>query len=386
MKNYLFLIVIAQMLFACSHKNEIIKTTQNIDPLNLISFEERMRSQLDGVWNEYLVEDFSDSKALEIAVITNRWTKGKFDCMPESFTSSIGYGISIGFCKINAPKNRMIGSININDNGEKSSHEFFKIISSKSSNYQEILKAVKDSKYNPLIFVHGFNVNYSEALTRAAQIAYDLKYQGQVILFTWPAGSKEGIGNKIMIDQVYQDNRKNAQSSVKRFEDLIKQIKETGKKPNIIVHSMGHQIVLPALQSLTKISMDKENFDNKNVIDNLILNAPDFDSKEFSHILPNISKLAKNITLYCSYNDKAIMASKNFNNSERLGSCAFLPGIDVINVGLVDDSSFGLGHGYYSSRAVLTDVFQMLLGIKADKRLFVFRSEPNSKENYFLRR
>ena len=45
----------------------------------------------------------------------------------------------------------------------------------------------------------------------------------------------------------------------------------------------------------------------------------------------------------------------------------------------------GLGHGYYASRAVLTDIFQAVLGMEASRRLFIRVAEPNAPENYFIR-
>ena len=80
-------------------------------------------------------------------------------------------------------------------------------------------------------------------------------------------------------------------------------------------------------------------------------------------------------------------ASESYNGGERLGACEKIDGVDVINVSEVDSTSYGagLGHGYYSSRAVLTDVAQLMMGIEAEKRLFIRRSEPNSTEDFYLR-
>ena len=64
---------------------------------------------------------------------------------------------------------------------------------------------------------------------------------------------------------------------------------------------------------------------------------------------------------------------------------ASLPGVDIINVGEIDASALGLGHGYYASRPILTDIFQTLLGISADHRLFIRKSEPSGAEDFFLR-
>ena len=35
-----------------------------------------------------------------------------------------------------------------------------------------------------LVFIHGFNVRFEEALQRAGQLAYDLKFQGKVVLLS----------------------------------------------------------------------------------------------------------------------------------------------------------------------------------------------------------
>jgi esterase/lipase superfamily enzyme len=144
---------------------------------------------------------------------------------------------------------------------------------------------------------------------------------------------------------------------------------------------MGHQVVLPALKEFTGSGT------SKSVVNELILNAPDFEASEFVKLIENIKETSKRITLYCSYNDKAMVASESYNKNERLGACTFSENLDTINVSLIDAPTMGLGigHSYYSSRAILGDVFQVLLGIDAEKRLFIRKSEPNSTEKFYLR-
>jgi esterase/lipase superfamily enzyme len=142
---------------------------------------------------------------------------------------------------------------------------------------------------------------------------------------------------------------------------------------------MGHQVALPALKDFSAQNPDAK------IINELILNAPDFEADEFIKIAAAIKDNTKRITIYCSYNDRAMTVSEIYNKNPRFGACAFSESIDSINVSLVDAPALGLGHGYYSSRAILGDVFQVLLGIEAEKRLFIRKSEPNSTEKYFLR-
>ena len=157
--------------------------------------------------------------------------------------------------------------------------------------------------------------------------------------------------------------------------------------PNIVVHSMGHQVVLPALFDLGKEKNPNSDSTAKSELPlgEIILNAPDIESDLFIKNIEMIKNLSRRVTLYCSYNDKAMFASETVNNTKRLGACSYMEGIDTINVSLLDNSTLGLNHGYYASRPILTDVFQVLLGIEADRRLFIRKSDTNSTEKYYLR-
>ena len=43
-------------------------------------------------------------------------------------------------------------------------------------------------KKDALVFVHGYNTTFKDALFRAAQLAYDLKFDGPVFVYSWPSG------------------------------------------------------------------------------------------------------------------------------------------------------------------------------------------------------
>ncbi|OCC28961.1 Alpha/beta hydrolase, PF05990 domain protein [Leptospira interrogans serovar Canicola] len=42
----------------------------------------------------------------------------------------------------------------------------------------------------------------------------------------------------------------------------------------------------------------------------------------------------------------------------------------MVNVNPVDSSLISIGHGYYSSKPLLTDIYQILLGVKVEKKTF----------------
>lgn len=345
--------------------------------------EQKTREKLRSAWQNYFEKDFDQSRSVEVLVATNRKPKTEsFTCDDSQFGVNLDRVTRFGICKINVPKNHSVGNISSSEDASiKTTQNLFKVLGAKPTQESDFISEIKKSERMPLVFVHGFNVRHQEAVLRAAQIAYDLKYQGQIILFTWPAGAPDSFVKDKMLNETYSNNSSTARASIEAFRNFLSLLEKNDIKINLMVHSMGHQVVLPALKQLIVSGAKKP------IIEQLILNAPDFDIAEFRTITGNLKNVSDHTTLYCSENDKAMSASKTFNNSgDRLGSCAYVNEVDVINVGLTDDPTLGLGHGYYSSRAVLNDVFQALLGIDASKRTFIAKSDPHSSSKYFLRK
>lgn len=384
MKSSTLLFALIFILSACSSstpippKEEAPQTPPVVEAppvVEILNLDEKFQSDLKPIWENYFKEDYTDTRAVDVFVVTNRKTKtGSFGCSNNTYGVSFDKVTSFGICKINVPKNHSTGELTFTTDGRKSSHDYFKILNSKALSEQTILDFLKKTKRNPLVFVHGFNVRYEEALLRAAQIAYDLKYQGPVILFSWPSGAGDGFFDEQFLTRTYENNNQNAKASIIAFRNFVTSLANNNLKVNLVVHSMGHQVVLPALKDF-----------HKSVINELVLNAPDFEASEFLRLIDNIKDTSKRITLYCSYNDRAMSASSTLNKNERMGACTYSENLDTINVGLIDDPTIGIGHGYYSSRAILSDVFQVFLGIDAEKRLFIRKSEPNSTEKFYLR-
>lgn len=386
-------LVLLIFLFSCS--SEIKKKTEEVKeisppliitpivevtPAPFVTVDETFNQNVTPLWEDFFKTDFTETKAIDIYIATNRKLKSnRFGCADEYVGVDFDANLQFGLCRVNVPKNHTTGEINQAKTSRQSSHDFFKILMAKSYTEKNFVDVIKETKRTPLVFVHGFNVRFGEAVLRAAQIAYDLKYQGPVLLYTWPAGAGDGFFDQNRLGKTYEQNSINAKNSVVLFKKFLESLSANQLKVNLVVHSMGHQVVLPALKEIGEIQ-------NKTLLINeLILNAPDFSSDEFIRLTDIIKPITKRITLYCSYNDKAMMASESVNNNERLGACSYSENIDSINVSLIDSKTFALGHGYYSSREILSDVFLVLMGLDADKRLFIKKSEPNSTEKYYLR-
>ena len=332
--------------------------------------------------NSLLMQPYSDTRSVDVIYATNRLPAGDpEDCGDSAFGTQPTGKTSYGVCRINVPKRHSVGGFELAETPHSDPHRYFRTLSHVKLD-ETALKALLTSKKpaDVLLFVHGFNVKFGEAVLRTAQLAYDLKFQGPVIVYTWPAGSANFL-DAALINRTYEANKSNAAVSVGQLSALLKTLASLDVRVHILVHSMGHQVALPALAKSAPVI-------NKAYIGELILNAPDYPLREFPLIVQKITPVAKRVTLYCSYNDNAIAASEVWNKGRRVGACEQIPGVAVINVGEIDAPALGiggLGHSYYASRPILTDIFQLLLGMPAERRLFVRRSEPDSVENFVLR-
>lgn len=351
-----------------------------------INHTQELRQKLQPTWQKFFKNNYSNDSQITIYIATNRLrANADFGCDDSKFSVDLDKQINYGKCIIKVSRLHEIGdSSNLKSsnykfiNEQNYSQENFTITSQLAIDQKNFFEEIAKLDATPLIFIHGFNVRFNEAVIRSAQIAYDLKYQGPIILYSWPAGAKDSFLDEALLNKTYEQNAKNVNLSIPIFQNFIKDLYDYKLQVNLMVHSMGHQLVLPSLENLAK------NF-NRKIIDQLFLNAPDFDANLFKQILPNIKKISNQITLYCSYNDKAMTASKIFNKNQRLGACIENKEIDVINVSAIDDSNFGLGHGYYSSKSILNDMFLTLIGIDVRNRLFIAKQQNNS-ENFILRK
>ena len=183
-------------------------------------------------------------------------------------------------------------------------------------------------------------------------MAYDLKYEGAPIFFSWPSQATE-IG--------YTIDETNVTWAVPHLKQFLLDIRsKTGVKSlNIIAHSMGNRAVTSALKELY-FEYQKEG----KLFNQIILAAPDVDAGVFkSDIVPKITKTAEQITLYASSNDRALVASRNVHGSPRAGesgeNLVIVDGLDTIDVSAIDTSL--VGHEYYgSSDSIVADMYQVL--------------------------
>jgi esterase/lipase superfamily enzyme len=222
-----------------------------------------------------------------------------------------------------------------------------------ASFYGEIRKSTDGATSKELfLFIHGFNVNYGDAMRRTGQIAYDLGFGGVSFCYSWPS---QGDFTKYPVD------KENAEWTVPHLTKVLVDLqKETHfEKVHIIAHSMGTRVLSYALRNAKDAGFNLD-------LNNVILAAPDIDADIFrEQILPKIKPCARRLTMYASSGDQALNLSTQFNGSRRLGlsgdGLVVIPEMmDTVDASGIDTSL--IGHSYYGSQGpVVTDLFKLVV-------------------------
>jgi esterase/lipase superfamily enzyme len=202
-----------------------------------------------------------------------------------------------------------------------------------------------------LLFIHGFNVTFDQAVRRTAQIVFDLDFGGVALSFSWPS---QGAAAAYTVDE---DNATWAIPHLTQYlVDL--QAKTNLDKIHVIAHSMGTRVLTNALARARDEGFDLE-------LNNVILAAPDIDADVFKdQILPKIQGVAAKMTMYASSRDAALLVSQRINGNERLGlsgeHITVLEGMDTVDASEIDTSM--IGHSYYGShKVVVEDILNLVI-------------------------
>ncbi len=284
------------------------------------------------------------------------------------YTDSKGNGdLHYGKCLVTVPKIHALGEIEkpgwwkleFSENVEK--HMTIREVRSLSQDkFFGGMKTENPGKKEAVVFIHGYNVSFDDAVLRSAQLVYDLSYDGVPILYSWPS---QGSLLSYLVDG------ERSAWTIPHLELFLKQVAdESGfEKIHVIAHSMGNRAFTAALSNIAR------DFPNKKFFDQVVLAAPDIDTDIFTRDLaPRIQSTANNITLYASSKDKALLLSKTLHDNPRIGeggeSLTVVPGIESIDASGIDTDF--LGHSYFSTTWLLiNDIYKLInKGLQADSR------------------
>jgi esterase/lipase superfamily enzyme len=213
---------------------------------------------------------------------------------------------------------------------------------------------------NVLLFVHGYNTRFEEAVYRFAQIVHDSGAPVVPVLFTWPSRGT-------LFEYAY--DRESATYSRDALEAVLQAMV---KDPNvgsisILAHSMGNFVAIEALRQMV---IRNRSFSPK--ITDIMLASPDIDVDVFRRQIAEIEASDKRppITLFVSQDDRALGISGQLaGNGPRLGAVdpkaePYRSILEKAHVHVVDLSNVQsddlLNHGKFAESDVVKTIGQRL--------------------------
>ena len=276
-------------------------------------------------------------------------------------SESSDYPLHLGVSEVSLPKERK--------KGELPAPSIFKLEFSENADRHVTIQRVdrmspdeffdgidgvlqRDDADSAMVFIHGYNVTFDDAMRRTAQISADVQFEGASILYSWPSRGQT---------LSYSSDESNVAWSVTHLETFLLDLRQrTGvKKVHLVAHSMGNRVLVGALERLALRFPDKQP-----MFGQVVMAAPDVDTDEFvKRYVSSVSICATRATLYASSGDRALLASMKLHGYRRLGLTSSpqltFAGIDVVDVSPIDTSL--LGHSYYGSHPLMLQELRELI-------------------------
>jgi len=186
--------------------------------------------------------------------------------------------------------------------------------------------AMRDRCNDTLVFIHGFNVSFVEALKAGGALASEISIGGKpinVVVFSWPSD-----GEMVPFMSYYsdRDDARTCGASIARaylklydFMAGLDPGEYCDRSLHLVAHSMGNYVLRNGLQAL----LAKDPTKVVRLFKEVILAAPDedddaFDTDQKLRLLPS---LCRRVTVYYNHKDRALLISdKTKGNPDRLGS------------------------------------------------------------------
>jgi len=266
-----------------------------------------------------------------------------------------------------------------------------------STAFLDDLRVAMRNGTDTLIFIHGFNVSFTDALKAGGALASQITINDKpinVVVFSWPSD-----GKAIPYMSYYSDREDArtcgaalARTYLKLYDFMLGLDEEEycNRSLHLLAHSMGNYVLRNGLQALRAKDPTKV----VRLFQEIVLAAPDedddaFDTDEKLRPLPG---LGRRVTVYYNQNDRALLISdKTKGNPDRLGSDGprmldLLPKkvfvVDCSRVAKEGDPM--IQHSYFiNCEPVTTDLKATLGG--ALPEMFTWRDEIRAERAYRIR-
>ena len=184
---------------------------------------------------------------------------------------------------------------------------------------EQLRAQVAQSPYKGLlVVVHGFRERYPSALRKTAFLGHVLDINAPVMLFDWPGNQGSSLNG---YRRAHAVARESGAELARTLELVINEV--APDRLWVFANSMGAQVVVDAFSLLYQ---HPEFADSETEIEDVILTAPDVGQEEFDErFRQEIAALTKDLTVYVSSNDRALLVSRIVNRGARSGESTLRP-------------------------------------------------------------
>ncbi len=256
---------------------------------------------------------------------------------------------------------------------------------------REQMEGARDS----LVFLHGYNVSFHEALATGYGLQWYLRTHHQrqpvnVTCFSWPSDGRMTPWIAYRSDRL--DARTSGPAVARAFlklRDFVARLPSPcSGRIHLLCHSMGNYVMESALAELIAQSSGPR---LPRLFDEIILAAPDVDADalERDDKLARLPELARRVTVYMHTNDRALQISDaTKGHPDRLGQAGpansrKIPDkIDVVDCSHIPTDV--TKHSYFLEPRVLMDLARVVAGVSSDELATIDRQYVERLRRFVL--
>ncbi len=254
-------------------------------------------------------------------------TRARAERNAELYTGDRASQLSFARVDVSVPSTHKTGEIEYPKPGPRDPAKFFTATgaatyANEGAIVNDLATTIRRDGGRALVFVHGYNTRFDEAVYRLAQFVHDADYPGAPVLFTWASGGR-------VVDYIY--DRDSATMARDGLERTLNMLREAGaSRIDIVAHSMGNWVTLETLRQFA-ITGDR---DIGGRLGDVILASPDVDVDVFKSQMRRYGTPDKPFFVMLSDDDRALNVSGLIaGNRPRLGK--YDDAADIAAYGLV---------------------------------------------------
>lgn len=227
------------------------------------------------------------------------------------FSGAPAIGVSYRWFDVSIPPNPRERGIYWRDGAPDPEHDYLIVGHGRLDRASLMARLAQDRARLPnpetLVFVHGFNYSFPEALLRLAKLGHEAGVETPPVLFSWP--SKAGALE-------YVADRQEALWSRDALATLLSDLGRLNGKTLLLAHSMGSWLSMEALRTMALRGERQEVRDT-----DVVLIAPDIDVLVFREQLMSLGPLDRPISVLVAKDDRALALSSALSTKRpRLGA------------------------------------------------------------------